>query len=73
MGGIAVTGLLVFAFKLMTVPESVRIDQELFPSPDLLEGLVFVCLILLGLALMDTFIQKGIDWAVVRPFRALRR
>ncbi|MEN3113062.1 hypothetical protein ACFONG_15845 [Uliginosibacterium paludis] len=72
MGSIAASGLLVFVFKLMTLPKDDRIGQELFPSPDLLEGLVLACVILLGLVLMDKFIQQGIDWAVVRPFRALR-
>lgn len=73
MGAVAIAGLLVFSFKLMTLPKLTPIGQALYPSVDLLKDLIIVCVILVGLTLADKRIQQGIDWVVVRPFRALRR
>lgn len=73
MGTAAIAGLLVFIWKRVTVPTLGQDVQELFPDAELLNELIFVCVVMLGLALSDRYVQRVIDYVVIRPFRMLMR
>lgn len=69
MGATAVTGLLVLAWKRVSIPALENAAEKLFPDAGILDDLIVVCAVMLGLMLADRFFQRLIDFARHRPSR----
>lgn len=67
----AAVSLGLFVWKRIMVPALGAGGQDVFPDAALLNELIVVCIVLLGLALADRYVQIVIDTIIVRPFQRL--
>lgn len=62
LGCVAIIGLFEFSYELIVIPEHIPAGCAVFPSADLLKDLIVVCLVSLGLVLVEKHIRQGVNF-----------